>query len=74
MTKATTAPEVPKKQSISIFDAIGQTLAATVGVFTSTARTAEKSVNLVEKEVDMLHLMQDQRILETKADLLSAAV
>jgi len=62
----------PKPNSLSLFDAIGQTLAATVGVFTSTARTAEKTVNLVEKEVDMLHLMQDQRIVETKQELMQA--
>lgn len=69
MEQSTTVTKHHNTQSISIFDAIGQTLAATVGVFTSTARTAEKTVNLVEKEVDMLHLMQDQRIIDTKAEL-----
>ena len=68
-----TQPNTTKYESIGIFDAIGQTLAATVGVFTSTARTAEKSVNLVEKEVDVLHLMQDKRIADTKQELMADA-
>ena len=69
MNQSTQVTKPASVHSISVFDAIGQTLAATVGVFTSTARTAEKTVNLVEKEVDMLHLMQDQRIIDTKAEL-----
>lgn len=54
---------------MNVFKAIGETLAATVGVVTTAARTTEKTVQLVENEVDILHEEQNVRITTTKAQL-----
>lgn len=54
---------------MNIFKAIGETLGASVGVLTSVARTTEKSVQLVENEVDILKEEQNIRIATTKAKL-----
>ena len=54
---------------MNVFKAIGETLDATVGVVTATARTAEKSVKLVESEVDILNAEQGVRINTAKAKL-----
>ena len=40
---------------MNIFTAIGVTLSSATGFITSTARTMEKTVLLVEKEVDSMH-------------------
>lgn len=54
---------------MNIFKAIGETLNSFVLVLTAAARTAEKTVILVENEVDILHEEQHIRISETRAEL-----
>lgn len=54
---------------MNIFKAIGETLEATVGVVTTAARTTEKSVQLVENEVDILKEEQNIRVTTTRAKL-----
>jgi hypothetical protein len=40
---------------MNIFNALGTVINSTTGFITSTARTMEKTVLLVEKEVDNMH-------------------
>ncbi len=68
-SKKTTVVETTMPESIGIFKAAGIALASSIGIITHTAATLEKSVCLVEKEVDNLHLIQDKRIEESRAAL-----
>ena len=54
---------------MNIFKAIGETLNSIVSVLTAAARTTEKSVHLVENEVDILKEEQNIRISSTRAEL-----
>lgn len=56
---------------MNIFTAIGQTLNSCVSVLTAAARTTEKTVILVENEVDLLHVGQSIRITSVKSELTS---
>lgn len=67
----TTAPiaQMDKKDSIGIFNAIGQTLAALVSVLTVGSRTIASSAYLLEKEVIIMHVKQDISHTETLSEL-----
>ncbi len=67
-TKETTVTVQPV-ESIGMFKALGIAFSATASIITITARTTEKAVGLVENEVDNLHLLQQKRIDESKAQL-----
>ena len=54
---------------MNIFTAVGHTLSSLVSVLTATARTTEKTVSLVENEVDLLHVEQNIRITSVKSEL-----
>lgn len=54
---------------MNIFTATGHILNSYVAVFTSSARAIEKTVNLVEKEVDLLGEEQNIRISTARAEL-----
>jgi len=54
---------------MNVFQAVGQSLNSLVAVLTATARTTEKTVQLVENEVDLLHTEQDIRITSVRAEL-----
>ena len=58
-----------KEIKMNIFTAIGETLNSSVSILTTVARTAEKSVRLVETEVDVLSEEQYLRISTSKAEL-----
>ena len=54
---------------MNIFKAIGETLNSIVSVLTAAARTTEKSVILLENEVDLLNKEQNIRISSAGAKL-----
>ncbi len=54
---------------MNLFQAIGQTINSCVSVIITAARTTEKSVQLVENEVDMLHKEQIVRLSLVGSDL-----
>ena len=54
---------------MNVFQAIGETLNSAVSVLTTAARTTDKTMQLVENEVDMLHSEQDIRISTVRSQL-----
>ncbi len=52
---------------MNIFQATGQILTAFTNAFVVTATTVEKTVKLVEREVDNLEVEQEIRLDEVKA-------
>ena len=56
---------------MNIFTATGHILNSYVAVITSSARAIEKTVNLVENEIDLLGEEQNIRISTTRAELVT---
>lgn len=54
---------------MNVFQAVGQSLNSLVSVLTATARTTEKTVQLLENEVDLLHTEQNIRITSVRSEL-----
>ncbi len=54
---------------MNIFKAIGETFSSMVGTVVATARTTEKTIQLVENEVDILKEEQNIRTTTIKAEL-----
>ena len=65
--KTTIAAPVPP--TVGRFKGAGQIMACTVSVFATTARTVDKTVGLVENEVDHLHILQQKRISDAREAL-----
>ncbi len=53
---------------MNIFTAIGKILNSFTGAFVAVARTTEKTVELVENEMDNLNLEQQIRLDKVKAE------
>lgn len=51
-----------------VFQAIGLTLNSIVSVVTTTARTADKTISLVELEVDQISAEQSLRLATTRSE------
>ena len=54
---------------MNIFTAIGETLNSSVSILTTVARTSEKSIRLIENEVDLISEEQYIRISRAKSEL-----
>jgi len=73
MTNAELQAEVirltAESQTPGVWNVLKRTIASAGGAIQGTARTLEKGVSIVERELDNVHAMQDVRLGETLKEL-----